>query len=215
MDPLMRSSRDLNRPVGSKMLGALETLEIFGVRADYMKRFREILEIEGISKTFDAVKKVATRIRVPASPPLKILRAKGPSFIEARSEVILDATRNGVSVLLDWYPRVLSYGSVEQNVESANRRTAALTPLQVSFVDLDRVHAAMITLKRSRRWDNLVIPRDVVDILMSRHDWYTLYASEDMLRPSPPSLRVDVAEHSGSLDVFLSDAMVPPAAKRV
>ncbi len=181
---LLRSSRDLSRPPVPKDLHLLESLEIFGVRADYIKTFRKHLEIEGITKTFDGVRNLKTNVRVPAKPTLKILRVEGPSYIETYPEVVFDVSTDTLRVTLDWYPRVLAYGSVSGNGEKVTREAVVIDSMGTSFIDFDRVYAAMLAYKRSRRWDNVVVPRYSVDELFAKTDWYTLYASQEALRPA-------------------------------
>ncbi len=181
---LLRSSRDLTRPPVHKDLRLLESLEIFGVRADYIKTFRKHLEIEGITKTFDGIRSLKTNITIPAKPTLKVLRVEGPSYIETHPEVVFDAKADTLRVTLDWYPRVLAYASVSSNGEKVEREAVVLDSIGLSFIDLDRVYAAMLAYKRSRRWDNVVVPRKSIDDLFAKTDWYTLYASNEALRPA-------------------------------
>jgi hypothetical protein len=181
---LRRSSRDMLRPLAPKNLGILETLEIFGIRANYMKRFREVLDIEGISKTFDTMRILATDVRIPDTPPLKILRTVGPSFVEHCPEVVFDAAASDVTALVDWYPRVLHYGTTKQKSEEIVRQRLVLDAHQLSFLDRDRLYVTLLALKRSRHWHNLVIPRDAIDALLDRNDWYVLYADGSMKTPT-------------------------------
>ena len=181
---LTRSSRDVYRPPAPKSLHLLETLELFGIRADYIRRLRSTLDVEDIGKAFVTESTLEPTVSHPKSSPLTVVRAEGISYSEAHSEVAFDALSDKLQVTLDWYPRVLSYGSIDAGAEAVERRTVRLSDRYLAFIDLDEVYTAMLGYKRSRRWDNLVIHRRTVNDLFASDDWYILYASEEALRPS-------------------------------
>src|SRR5690606_11523894 len=57
-------------------IDTLETLHIFGVRADYMAHFRDFLEEEGLSTNDERIEFVLPIIRSLGAQPLKTIRLR-------------------------------------------------------------------------------------------------------------------------------------------
>src|SRR6185369_13863933 len=75
---LKRSSKtqlpdDVTRP---KHIGQLETLSIFGIRADYMAQFRDFLEEEGLPTNDDRLEFLLPVIKNLGTQKLKMIRLK-------------------------------------------------------------------------------------------------------------------------------------------
>jgi hypothetical protein len=64
---------DMRRP---KHIGVLETLSIFGIRADYMAQFRDFLEEEGLPINDDRIEFLLPVIRNLGTQKLKTIRLK-------------------------------------------------------------------------------------------------------------------------------------------
>ena len=64
---------DVTRP---KHIGVLETLSIFGIRADYMAQFRDFLEEEGLPTNDDRIEFLLPVIKNLGTQKLKIIRLK-------------------------------------------------------------------------------------------------------------------------------------------
>src|SRR5205814_2644151 len=64
---------ELARP---KHIGALETLSIFGIRADYMAQFRDFLEEEGLPVNDDRIEFLLPVIKNLGTQKLKTIRLK-------------------------------------------------------------------------------------------------------------------------------------------
>lgn len=96
-------------------LPLLETLNVFGVKSDYMERFNEFLEGEGIKKPDDRQTfEIPVRIKLPTTP---LITVKVPDTINFKKEERATlATADTIAmrpgdVVLDWYPRVASKAS--------------------------------------------------------------------------------------------------------
>src|SRR5205085_386045 len=68
-----RLPEDVVRP---KHIGVLETLSIFGIRADYMAQFRDFLEEEGLPVNDDRIELLLPVIRNLGTQKLKTIRLK-------------------------------------------------------------------------------------------------------------------------------------------
>src|SRR5690606_38283129 len=131
---LKRSARatlpqGLERP---KHIDTLETLHIFGIRADYMAQFRDFLEEEGLPTNDERIEFVLPIIKNLATRPLKTIRLKkeingvntefGDAFRKlgpiptvqppnpAREPSTAYLQKN--QVVLNWYPKIQAMKSV-------------------------------------------------------------------------------------------------------
>lgn len=177
-------------------LGLLETLNVFGVKADYMADFRRYLEEEGLPPNEQPHEILLPVIRTQWSRPLKTLKLKeringvstrfGDPFKRFGPIPTLQApSRDPGSrerylfdhrVTLNWYPRVKAVRAKGIAVEDdhAQLHSAKLTPQHVALLDLDAVYFELLRFKAERGWNNLNITRGGLLDLLSNGDWYDL-----------------------------------------
>lgn len=158
----------------------LETLNIFGIRADYMQQFKEYLEEEGLPSNDGSFQKIV----IPVMPTvqldehkLKVVRVKdGIDF--KRDNIVslkLECFYDEPPVTLDWYPKVqtLSPGRATIGVEALE--THALAPRNLAFIQWDQVWFELQRFKNERSWHNLSIERNDLPKIMADVSWYTLH----------------------------------------
>lgn len=180
---LKRSSKlDASYNPGSlpKGLRDIETLNIFGVRADYMDTFRKYLEDEGLP----ANEEVYIPVQIPTvnllgEKKLKVVRLKqGYDFkksVVVHPETMLD----GVKIKLDWTPKVEALYSRGSRVETAVwDNIGYLKQSHLSLINWNRVFFAIQQMKNERSWYNMEISLEFLKDLMVRHDWYELKIQE-------------------------------------
>lgn len=174
-------------------LALLETLEVFGVRADYMARFREHLQQDGVATDPPVHVELATKRLDPWPTALKIIRLAGDARFGRSQRARLRRPEHGKPkpISLDWYPRVqamASEGLADPLVSgSPNKNASPLQAKHVAFLDLDRVLAELVRFKRQRGFANLEITSDAVaDLLAHPADWYELQIPGDRLRATGP-----------------------------
>lgn len=142
-------------------LEKLETLNIFGVRADYMAKFKDYLREEGITPTDEILElDFPTRANLPAKS-LKTLRLKDgykdnqkngfkrthfPALYEVPAAFIdSESGRSKIKpphVVVDLYPRIQALSSSEgRNAQKAKdaRQTGKLSTGALRFFDWDRI----------------------------------------------------------------------------
>jgi len=184
---------DVSRP---KHISQLETLSIFGIRADYMAQFRDFLEEEGLPTNDDRVEFLLPVIKNLGTQKLKIIRLKktingvstefgdafrklGPVPTLIKPDPSKDKStdylqRNQVS--LNWYPKIQamkSRGVLGGDGETTRNQTH-LTALHVAFLDLDRLYFDVERFKAERGWYNLNIVRGELEGLLVDQSWYQL-----------------------------------------
>ena len=167
-------------------LPLLETLNVFGVKSDYMARFDEFLKGEGIKKPDDRLTKtISTKLNLPTTP-LIIVRIPEDRNFKKEAKVAFGLPPSFPSkrrVTLDWYPRIDARSS--DGVRISRHDTALhedkLGERHLAFLDLDAIWFELQRFKASRNWHNLGLTRQSIRDLLETPDWYTLYIPKDRL----------------------------------
>ena len=217
---LKRSSRTqlpegIKRP---KHISLLETLGIFGIRADYMAQFRDFLEEEGLRTNDDR-----TEFLLPV-----IMNLGRQSLGRKKLKTIrLKSTINGVStefgsafrklapipsvappdptndlqtddllknpVRLNWYPKIQamkSGGLIGGDADAAPNETY-LRAHHVAFLDYNRLYFELERFKAERGWYNLNLTRPAIEALLADQSWYHLeIPPEEMIGDSYEKVRL-------------------------
>jgi Type III restriction enzyme, res subunit len=174
----------------------LETLNIFGIRADYMAQFRDFLEEEGLPTNDDQIEFLLPVIKNLGTQKLKIIRLKktingvstefgdafrklGPIPTLAKPDPIKDkatAYLQKNQVVLNWYPKIQamkSRGVLGGDAEAAPNQTH-LDAGHIAFLNLDQLYFELERFKAERGWYNLNITRDGIVGLLADQSWYQL-----------------------------------------
>jgi len=190
----------LKRP---KHIELLETLNIFGIRADYMAQFRDFLEEEGLPTDDERLEFILPIIKNLGTRPLKMIRLKkqingvstefGDAFRKLGPVPTLgppDPEREPATqylqknqVVLNWYPKIQAMQSAEAtggDGEGAPNQ-AWLTPSHVACLDLDRLYFDLERFKAERGWHNLNLTRAGIAALLADTSWYRLLIPESEL----------------------------------
>ncbi len=190
----------LDRP---KHIGVLETLGIFGIRADYMAQFRDFLEEEGLPVNDDRIEFLLPVIKNLGTQNLKTVRLK--KTINGVSTEFGDAFRKLApvptvappnpsgdpstaylqknQVVLNWYPKIQamkSSGITGGDIEAAPNQTH-LSARHVAFLDVDALYFELERFKAERGWYNLNLTRSGITALLSDQTWYRILIPEQEL----------------------------------
>ena len=189
----LKRSVSHERPRGC-YLDKLETLNIFGVRADYMATFKEYLSEEGITPSDEMIQlDFPTRPNLPSGKRLKTLKlrdgykdnqAKGfkrthyPWLYEVPAEFA--GKIKTPHITLDLYPRVEALSSQDKSTapdKSEARHAGKLDSRAMTMFNWDQVFLAVQEYKLLKSWSNLRLDRArLIDFCSKHDDWYTLYA---------------------------------------
>jgi hypothetical protein len=144
----LKRSSALENVARPEHLELLETLNVFGVRAGYMKQFEEYLADEGVlSPSEETVRHVVKR----EAPPV-----------------------HGGRVTLDWYPRIESRASGGPR-EAVAKEEGVLEEKHLAFVDVDAIRSELIAFRSERGWHEVTVTRDSVVERLRDHGWYRLF----------------------------------------
>jgi len=183
----LKRSRRVEGPTAPADLERLETLNIFGIRADYMRQFKEYLEEEGLPANEDRIDFVLPVINVLGDQKLKTVRLKeGVDFKRQGPRPTLDQPDdllNRQKVRLDWYPKIQAIASARGQglLQEANQNIGCFTEKHIAFMDLDEIYFEMQQFKNERAWYNLNLSQDEIRLLLQQPDWYELLIPKDVL----------------------------------
>lgn len=171
-------------PHKPRWIEELETLNVFGVEADFMEKFREFLKDEGLpgnerkktisiplNVTYDFGKKLKV-IR----PKLKADGSREYDFKRDARVPTLGELPDYISahpIVSDWYPRIQAVASRRRSeVVTTNR--AWLTAEHRAFLDYDALYFEVEAFKRDKAWYNLNASPGGIRDLLSDTSWYDL-----------------------------------------
>ena len=186
----LKRSLPAERPKGTHM-ERLETLNIFGVRANYMATFKDYLKEEGITPSDEIIQlDFPTRTNLPAGIRLKTLKLKDgykdnqiKGFKRVHFPTLYEVPREFSGkiklphVVLDLYPRVeaIGTGPATGSVTPDKRNRGKLSKKAISCFDWDTVFNAVQEYKLLKSWSNLRVDRDrLAQFCIDDDSWYTL-----------------------------------------
>ena len=159
-----------------KGLREIETLNIFGVRADYMDTFRKYLEDEGLPHNEEIYTPIAIpTVNLLGQKRLKIVRLKEGYDFKKMVTVKPEAMMNGMHVKVDWTPKVDAIWSQRAGVNMVAEMTESkLYPKHLNLLNWNRIFFAIEQMKNERSWYNMEISVEMLQELMKNTDWYEL-----------------------------------------
>ncbi|MCC7314053.1 MAG: DEAD/DEAH box helicase family protein [Planctomycetes bacterium] len=159
----------------------LETLNIFGIRAQYMQQFKEYLEDEGLPSNEDRIEFILPVVKNLDGKKLKSIRLKeGMDFKRQGPKPTLDEPSKALlrhPVALNWYPKIQSQQSkgVASTSDIAVIETGVFEDKHLAFMDIDAIYFELQHFKNERSWHNLNLPRASIMKLLANPEWYRLY----------------------------------------
>ncbi len=171
-------------------LRPLETLQIFGVKANYMERFKELLEEEGLpSNTGDWVTitiPTQNKFDISASD-LKLIQVKESENFKRKEIVHLilntDIFRNK-QVEVDWYPRIDRIDSTKSNKVETAKQICFLGKQHLAIIDWTKVYFEIQNFKASKGYSNIKIELTELKKIIQSNAWYFIYIPKDKMEYS-------------------------------
>lgn len=172
----------------------LETLNVFGIEADFMERFRKFLEEEGLpGNERKEIITIPMNVTYDFGKNLKIVRPKkkksdGREYDFKRDAPVpalgdIPAYLKQNMVVSDWYPRIQAVHS-KGEAEISQKSTATLREEHLCLLDYDNLFFELEQFKRERSWYNLNITKKGIQNLLTDYSWYILYIPTTQMEPS-------------------------------
>ena len=166
----LKRSGHSGAPIHPEFIEELETLNVFGIEADFMERFREFLKEEGLpGNERRKMIHIPLNVTYDFGKKLKILRPKRKRLDGKEYDFKKDAPIPAVGelpaylmenpVIADWYPRIQSLQSKVADVTSGKHRDS-LRKQHLALLDYDTLYFELERFKRERSWYNLNVSKD-------------------------------------------------------
>lgn len=172
-------------------LEKLETLNIFGINADYMEKFREYLAEEGVDTEDIITLDFKVQPNLPQGVKLRTLALddeyKGnrqKSFKRSMNVDLFEIPeqwRGKIKppfAVLDCYPRIQALASKGNQIAQSKDRqkqTAALNSNLFELFDWDRIYLKLQQHKLLQSWNNLRLDKGRLKTFAETTGWYKLY----------------------------------------
>ena len=177
-----------------KYIRELETLNVFGVGADFMEKFRDFLTNEGLPgneryRHFELPLKVTHDF----GKKLLVLRPKRKSQNDMEYEFQQDASAVTIDfdsseqnqkdnrIVVDWYPRIKSFSS-RADQSTVVKDEVSLLDVHLAFLDYTKLCFELEQFKNEKGWYNLNVTKQGLKKLLYQSDWYTLYLPKSHLQ---------------------------------
>jgi hypothetical protein len=163
----------------------LETLNVFGIHADYMRQFKEYLEDEGLPANEERIEFVLPVVKNLGTKPLKTIRLKdGIDFKKQGPKPTLglpDDSLRKSRIVIDWYPKIQALASLrgQGTLDMTAPHEAWFTQDHLAFLDIDELYFDLQRFKSERAWYNLNLSRDRLPMLLTDDSWYVLHIPPD------------------------------------
>jgi hypothetical protein len=162
----------------------METLNVFGIEADFMEKFKKFLEEEELpSNDHKEVHTIPLNVTYDFGKQLKVLRPREkrgdgreydfkkdgrvPEFGNVPDQL---ETRQ---IEIDWYPRIQAIASKDAS-RSAEKEKTVFRDSHLAFLDYDDIFFRLEKFKRERSWHNINIDKSSIKPLLAKRSWYTL-----------------------------------------
>lgn len=162
------------------LLKHLETLQIFGVKADYMEQFKAFLEEEGLpvnDSSWITIKIPTKQKEIVAHNKLKLIAVKESENFKRNIIVPLvynEKLFDGKLVELDWYPKIDVLEKKSSSI-TLTKNKAVLSSNHISFLNWNAVYLEIQNFKADKSYHNLSIQLEDLKSILSNVSWYNLY----------------------------------------
>jgi hypothetical protein len=183
----LKRSRTQELIKAPKNIEKVETLNIFGVRADYMKTFREYLEQEGLPANDNILEfslPVISNLG-KIKTPLKYPRLKdGVYFRKDGGRIELDLPPQRFIAnpqILDLYSKVQTIEAIKTHSTETIKNETVLTDTNLAFIDFSELFLELQRYKYEKAWYNLSFSKEKIEFILKLANWYFLKVpSSDM-----------------------------------
>ncbi len=168
-----------------KYLYTLETLNVFGVAADYMEQFKKMLEKEGVSSDKDApfviTLPVIKNTQYKKAKLMTLRLKEGLNYKKDAGKLFLKYV-NGINVELDCYAKV----QFESSIKIKSDRVIAKESNQISrevipLLNFEHIYGELQRYKHEKARYNVNITLENVREILDKNDWYTLLIPDNEL----------------------------------
>jgi hypothetical protein len=169
-------------------ISILETLNIFGVRADYMNQFREYLKDEGVPTDKEPpylIKLPVIRNKKYKKSKILTLKVRGDlNFKKHGPKPTFAQKKNTVVITLNCYAKVQFESSRNTAaLAEVTKQTDCFKELHLAGLDYEQIYFELQQYKNEKSWHNLNIAKKDIKPLLADNSWYKLLIPQEELEP--------------------------------
>ena len=179
-----------------EQLRTIETLYVFGVKAEYMKVFDEATKANDMPEGCSDTETITIETKWTTEPfpsDLKTIQVKEKA--DFKKQEVLDITqyKDKVDVTLDMYATAVSkYSGEDESSSVATRYDGKLSAMHINLLNWNEIYYQLTDMIAYRGWHNMMFSKAELKSVMEDTRWYTLYIPEKELLPR--SFGTDVAK---------------------
>ena len=162
-------------------LDRLETLDVFGVKANYLKAFLDMLRREGADPPILRTLPLFADDGTIEKAGLKTLRVESGYDFASTETVAFDPTVLGRPITLDLTPRLDAGDAAGTATGSTGLKPQPIPAGTRALIDEDDLYYHALAHKRAKGWHNLAVSRDAVGRVLT--DKARLAAPAAVLQP--------------------------------
>jgi len=182
-----------DRPSLPQNIDYVETLSVFGVRAAYIEKFKEIIEEEEGALEYEIVEIPRKRVHEERYEDLRYIDLDRTATAKSRLpiwELALPTAEEHekLRISVTWSVALQAFFSrrAKSSVSpDTHLETGRFTSNHIRFLDLEALHRELVEYKNNERYFNLSISRRAIQELLSHQGdlpWYSLQTPPDTLR---------------------------------
>lgn len=191
---LKRSRKLDDRAVNiPRNIEVLETLTIFGIKAQYMEDFKKYLELEDMpsnENVYEFKMPVISRYDQVQDKKLRVIKVRaGANFKKQAKRLILDAPDEGFMQYLLKNRVVIDCRSKVQTIESdGSLQLRSVTDEHtldsqfLPYLDYDRIFEELERYKNEKLYYNISIVKQKIQAILETDGWYALIIPQSHLR---------------------------------
>ncbi len=164
----------------SEQLQLLETLNIFGLKANYMDKFKDYLLKNGIDVEHVLITVPVTK-QFGKIKDLKMIKKRADAGEFQYTDTRLELPRkpdSKIHITIDRRKHLQALASADNPDHIANQSDPEkhyLEESQLGMINMQAVYHRILERKNREKWYNMSISQDAVEQLLASRDWYTLH----------------------------------------
>lgn len=168
-----------------KFIELLETLTIFGIRAQYMEDFKKHLELEDLTSNENIHEfklPVLSRYDEVRDKKLRVIKVKaGANFKKQSKRLVLDASDDGFMRYMIQNKIIIDCRSKVQTIESSGSMQMlslttehTLDKQYIPYLNFDRIFEELQRYKAEKFYYNISLIKDNLRSILETEGWYSL-----------------------------------------
>ena len=184
-DFTLKRSNSIHGMKHPEYIEQLETLNVFGIRSNYMKEFEEYLEEEGVGEqqveviTLPVIKRLehkSLKVIKPSQSLTPFKKACKPSLSDKPEEMFGKVT-------LNWYPKIQAKSSASNRAYALDveLNEAIFKKEHLAFLNTEQIYFEIAQYKNEKALYNLQLSRETIANLLTDSSWYRLLIPEQLM----------------------------------